>query len=100
MNEPNLLGRLLIQLLSRSQDNESIDLFALAKGAGASQFEALGGLAQLEQSGLVDANRLRLTLSGLALAAALSLDQKVRRGERAEPERKSSRLASRARHAA
>jgi hypothetical protein len=44
----------------------------LARGTGADVLEVLRAMAALERAGLADARRLRLTLSGLALAAAFS----------------------------
>ena len=63
--------RLLTTLFVRSQNNDYIDLLVLSERAGASPYAALRALAALEAAGLVDAHRLRLTLSGLALASAL-----------------------------
>lgn len=96
MNKPNLLGRLLIHLARRIQTGDIIDLFELSVDSGASSFSTLSALAELEHAGLVDARRLRLTLAGLTLAAALA----ARSGGRAESVPKSSRPASSARHAA
>ncbi|HWO13345.1 MAG TPA: hypothetical protein VNN80_27785 [Polyangiaceae bacterium] len=72
MNEAKLCGRLLIQLFRRGQAGESIDIVSLAEAAGASVLAALKAMLALERAGLADARRLRLTLSGLALAAAYS----------------------------
>jgi hypothetical protein len=83
MNEPKLCGRLLSQLFRRSQAGERIDIIDLAQEAGASLFAALKALDALERAGLVDARRLRLTLSGLALAAAFSEPASAPSGERA-----------------
>jgi hypothetical protein len=63
--------RLLTTLFVRSQNNDCIDLLVLSERAGASPYAVLRALAALEAAGLVDARRLRLTLSGLALASAL-----------------------------
>jgi hypothetical protein len=62
--------RLLTTLFVRSQNNDCIDLFVLSERAGASPYAVLRALAALADAGLVDARRLRLTLSGLALASA------------------------------
>jgi hypothetical protein len=72
MNEPKLCGRLLTQLFRRGQAGERIDIVSLAEEAGASVLAALKAMTALERAGLADARRLRLTLSGLALAAAYS----------------------------
>jgi hypothetical protein len=71
MNEPNVWGRLLLSLLRRGQDNETVDLFALAGDCATSSFELLRALEALQSRGLVDARRLRLSLDGLAVAQAL-----------------------------
>jgi len=63
--------RLLTTLFVRSQNNDCIDLLVLSERAGASPYAVLRALSTLEDAGLVDARRLRLTLSGLALAGAL-----------------------------
>jgi hypothetical protein len=95
MNEPKLCGRLLSQLFRRSQAGERIDIIDLAQEAGASLFAALKAMDALERAGLADARRLRLTLSGLALAAAFSEPASALQGERAP-----RRSLPRARHAA
>jgi len=63
--------RLLTTLFVRSQNNDYIDLLVLSERAGASPYAVLRALSALQDAGLVDARRLRLTLSGLALAGAL-----------------------------
>ena len=83
MNEPKLCGRLLSQLFRRSQAGERIDIIDLAQEAGVSLFAALKAMDALERAGLADARRLRLTLSGLALAAAFSEPASAPHGERA-----------------
>ena len=80
MNEAKLCGRLLIQLFRRGQAGESIDIVSLAEAAGASVLAALKAMLALERAGLADARRLRLTLSGLALATAYS-ERRVLSGE-------------------
>jgi hypothetical protein len=72
MNEPKLCGRLLTQLFRRGQAGETIDIVTLADEAGTSVLAALKAMTALEGAGLADARRLRLTLAGLALAAAFS----------------------------
>ena len=96
MNEPKLCGRLLTQLFRRGQTGETIDIIVLAKACGASLFAALKALDVLERKGLVDAGRLRLTLAGLALAAAFSEPA----SEAATTERRSGRPLPGNRHAA
>jgi hypothetical protein len=80
MNEAKLCGRLLTRLFRRGQAGESIDIVTLAEEAGASVFAALKAMSVLERAGLADARRLRLTLAGLALAAAYS-ERRVLSGE-------------------
>jgi hypothetical protein len=72
MNEPKLCGRLLTQLFRRSQDNESIEIFKLADACGVGPDDVVKAMAALDRAGLCDARRLRLTMSGLVMAAALS----------------------------
>jgi hypothetical protein len=94
MSEAKLCGRLLTQLYRRGQAGEGIDIVSLSEEAGASVLASLKALTALERAGLADARRLRLTLSGLALAAAFS----QRRAAGAEP--RTSRPALSARDAA
>lgn len=72
MNDPKRCARLLAELYRAGQGSESSDIFSLARAAGASLLVTLRALQALERAGLVDARRLRLTLPGLALAAAFS----------------------------
>jgi hypothetical protein len=72
MNESKLCGRLLTQLFRRSQNNERIDIIELAEACGVSPHAALRAAASLDRAGLCDARRLRLTLSGLALAVSFA----------------------------
>jgi hypothetical protein len=63
---------LLTQLFRNGQAGETTDIISLARGLDADVLAVLRAMAALERAGLADARRLRLTLSGLALAAALS----------------------------
>lgn len=96
MNESKLCGRLLTQLFRRSQNNESIDIISLAGACGVGAHAALRAVAALERAGLCDARRLRLTLSGLALAVAFAQHER----QACSTERPPCNALSRARHAA
>jgi hypothetical protein len=72
MNEPRLCGRLLTRLFRNGQAGETTDIISLAHSCGTDVLAVLRAMAALERAGLADARRLRLTLSGLALAAAFS----------------------------
>jgi len=72
MNEPRLCGRLLTRLFRNGQAGETTDIISLARSCGSDVLAVLRAMAALERAGLADARRLRLTLSGLALAAAFS----------------------------
>lgn len=72
----NPAGRILVALFDLSQTTETIDLFSLSEGAGLNLYRTLAELDELARRGLVDAGRLRLTLSGVAVAA--SLDRRSR----------------------
>lgn len=96
MNEPTLAERVLVALFRRGQRNESIDIFGLAQDCDASLFAVLKTLEVLDRRGLADARRRRLTLTGLAVAAAA---RKLRR-TRAEGARRTARSLVRPRHAA
>ena len=54
------------------QAETPITLTGLARALDVSALQIDHGLAHLETKGLVDAERLRLTMSGLAAASALS----------------------------
>ncbi|HKO93585.1 MAG TPA: hypothetical protein VJU61_20670 [Polyangiaceae bacterium] len=91
--------RLLTTLFVRSQANDSIDLLLLSERAGASPYAVLRALSALQDAGLVDARRLRLTLNGLALASAL-VGPRAEVPEASSGEPSSSEPAASARHAA
>ena len=71
MNLRRLCLRLLQVLFVRRQNNEIIDLMDLCAGTGARPHAVLKALQALADAGLVQPRRLRLTLSGLAVASAL-----------------------------
>lgn len=96
MNEPTLAERVLVALLRRGQRNDSIDIFGLAQDCDASLFAVLKTLEELDRQGLADARRKRLTLTGLAVAAAA---RKLRR-TRAGGTHGTARSFARPRHAA
>jgi len=89
---PNRLSRRLLHVLFvRRQNDEVIDFMDLCIGTRARPHAVLQALQALGAAGLVDPRRLRLTLSGLAVASAL-----VRPAARAEAlarEQQAPRLA-------
>jgi hypothetical protein len=89
---PHRLSRRLLHLLFvRRQNDEIIDFMDLCTGTRARPYAVLRALQALGAAGLVDPQRLRLTLSGLAVASAL-----VRPAARAEAwarEQQAPRLA-------
>jgi Mn-dependent DtxR family transcriptional regulator len=95
MNDTKLCARIAKELFRRAQADESADIFDLAEACGASLFRVLKAVQKLDREGLVDARRLRLTLSGLALVAAFSRSRASQ-----QPERGAGRPLSRAQHAA
>jgi hypothetical protein len=95
MNEPSLCGRLLAQLFRNGQAGVNADVIDLARSCDASLLAVLKASLVLERAGLVDARRLRLTLPGLAVAAAFAQPH-----AQAAAERRPARSPSRARHAA
>jgi Mn-dependent DtxR family transcriptional regulator len=78
-------------LYNLARNDEQADLAHLAERLSVSCVEADRALAALEQAGLVDAERVRLTLAGLVIAVS-SDARKVPRS----PEQAESRSASRA----
>ncbi|HTV19607.1 MAG TPA: hypothetical protein VMG12_13070 [Polyangiaceae bacterium] len=97
MNEPRLCGRLLTRLFRNGQASENTDIIGLARSCDADVLSVLRAMAALERAGLADARRLRLTLSGLALAAAFSEPERSASPRR---ERRSGRSLPSARRAA
>jgi hypothetical protein len=96
MNETKLCGSLLTFLFRSGQAAETPDIIDISRGCGASVLAVLRALSVLDRAGLADARRCRLSLSGLALAAAFNES-----GPTAIAlERPSGRPSSRARHAA
>jgi hypothetical protein len=96
MNESKLCGRLMTQLFRRSQNNERIDIIELAEACNVSTHAALRAAAALDRAGLCDARRLRLTLSGLALAVAFAEPER----QACSTERPPGNPLSKTRHAA
>jgi len=74
-----LSRRLLACLFVWRQNDEIVDFMDLCAAVRARPYGVLKALRALGQAGLVDPRRLRLTLDGLAVAAAL-----VRPAARAE----------------
>jgi DNA-binding IclR family transcriptional regulator len=62
---------ILYALFCLSRDTQHIDATELGRAVGVSTTEAARALVALEQAGLVDATRARLTMLGLARASAL-----------------------------
>jgi hypothetical protein len=75
----NPSGRLLVALFDLSQAGEVIDIFSLSETAGLNLYRTLAELESLEKRGLVDAGRLRLTLSGAAVAVSLDRRSRAKR---------------------
>jgi len=71
MTPTHLSRRLLKLLFVRRQNDEIIDFMDLCTGTRARPYSVLRALSALGSAGLVDPHRLRLTLSGLAVATAL-----------------------------
>jgi hypothetical protein len=69
--------RLLVALFDLTQANETIELYSLADEAGLNLYRTLSEIHALSLAGFVDARRLRLTASGLALAVALNARLRV-----------------------
>ncbi|MEO8180151.1 MAG: hypothetical protein ABI895_15050 [Deltaproteobacteria bacterium] len=69
---PHRLSRRLLHLLFvRRQNDEIIDFMDLCTASRARPYAVLRALQALGSAGLVDPRRLRLTLSGLAVASVL-----------------------------
>jgi hypothetical protein len=61
-----------MHLFKCCQNDESIDFIDLCEGVGSRPYSVLKALGSLGRAGLVDPRRLRLTLDGLAVAAAIA----------------------------
>ena len=78
-------------LYNLARDDQPADLSLLAEKLGVSCVQADMLLAALDRAGLVDADKVRLTLTGLTIAVSTD----ARRSQRAT-ERRPRRAASRA----
>lgn len=65
-------SQVLVQLFIQSRDNQRPSTRSLALALGRSRGEMAEALLRLETRGLVDAGRVRLTLSGLVAGNALA----------------------------
>lgn len=65
-------ARVLRAVFDLSRESEVIDIISISEEAGLSVYRALATLSDLEQRGMLDARRLKLTLKGVAVAAALA----------------------------
>ena len=63
--------RILYAIFCMSRDTLAIDAGSLGRAVGVTATEAADALVRLERAGLVDASRARLTMVGLAKAAAV-----------------------------
>ncbi|MEN9578199.1 MAG: hypothetical protein RJA70_1208 [Pseudomonadota bacterium] len=64
-------ARVLRAVFELSRESEIVDIFSISEEAGLSVYSALATLSDLEKRGMLDARRLKLTLKGVAVAAAL-----------------------------
>jgi hypothetical protein len=71
MNHRRLSRRLLQVLFVRRQNDEITDFMDLCTGTRARPYAVLEALQALGDAGLVEPRRLRLTMSGLAVASVL-----------------------------
>lgn len=78
-------SRILSVLYSYAEHNEKIDLFVVAEAAGLNLYTTLAALNELGEAGLVWPARLRLTMTGLAIATQLSAPRWSGRVAEAEP---------------
>jgi len=67
-------NRILYAVFCLSRDTMAIDASSLGRVCHVSATDAAGSLVKLERAGLVDASRARLTMLGLAKAAAAGAD--------------------------
>jgi Mn-dependent DtxR family transcriptional regulator len=76
---PLTLGSLVVALFDLARLGLPADVGRIAGRLGVESARIARGLALLAQQGLVDAERTRLTLAGLALAAQLDTERRARR---------------------
>jgi Mn-dependent DtxR family transcriptional regulator len=79
--------RVLIAIFSRYSKSVSVSRAELARSLDVAPQELEGALAELERAALVDAARLRLTLSGLAVAVACRAPSRAQRRQSSERRR-------------
>lgn len=84
--------RLLACLFIWRQNNEVVDFMDLCTAVRARPYAALKALRSLGEAGLVEPGRLRLTLEGLTVAAAL-VRPAARAEERAREQQQAPGLA-------
>lgn len=90
MNQTHQAALQVLYHLAR--EDAPADLVVVAEMLGLSCVEADDVLAQLEQGGWVDADRVRLTMSGLVIAASTYVSQ-AERSPAEGPRRSASRAA-------
>ena len=79
-------------LYNLAQNDEHADVVGLARRLGVSCVSADAILAALEAEGLVDADRVRLTMAGLVVAVSTDA-RRAQRPHDAGPHRSASRAA-------
>ena len=79
--------RVLIAIFSRYSKSLSVSRGELARSLDLAPRELEGAFAKLERAGLLDAARLRLTLSGLAVAVACRAPARAQRRQSSERRR-------------
>lgn len=79
--------RVLTALFSRYSKSSSVSRAELERSLDLAPDELEGALAALERAGLLDAARLRLTLSGLAVAVACRAPARAQRRRSSERRR-------------
>lgn len=87
MNDTALRRRLLQALATASQSGHTIDLIEISEQCEEPPLRLLRGFQELRELGLVHPHRLRLTLAGLAVAAACGAMETPARRERLPPGR-------------
>jgi DNA-binding IclR family transcriptional regulator len=83
MNNHMMESALRVLFLLAREDIHA-DLSLLAQVIGAPPIEAGRQLAELERHGLVDAHRVRLTMTGLVVAASLDAQERKADGKTRE----------------
>ncbi|MFO0694422.1 MAG: hypothetical protein U0230_12760 [Polyangiales bacterium] len=91
----SIVAAVLVSLFDLAREGKHAHMGNVAGRLGISRAEVVRALKLLEQKGLVEAHRCRLTMAGLAVSASLRADARARAKAKAASPRASAVRASR-----